>query len=71
MAVDRQIRSAEDVLAICKERGLRVRIEPGPPPQPILTRPAAVAKSAVTLALKGALRAWRIEIIELLSKGGA
>ncbi len=61
------IRSAEDVLQVVKERGLKVKINMGPPPMPILHKPANVDRSVVTEPLLEALRAWRVEIIEILS----
>jgi hypothetical protein len=61
------ILSAEAVLEIVRERGLEVRIQPGPPPMPVLHRPSHVPKSLVTPALMDALRVWRLEIIDILT----
>jgi hypothetical protein len=60
------IKSAKDVIAVVKERKLKLRVDPGPPPMPILTRPQGVPLDAVTPILLDALRAWRLEIIQEL-----
>jgi hypothetical protein len=62
------IRKAEDVLEVVTARGLNVRIDPGPPPMPILGRPHNVPKEMVTDALLDALRTWRLDIIDLLKE---
>ena len=59
-----KIRSAKDVIAVAKSRGLNIRIDPGPPIMPVLHKPKGIAQANVTEALLGALRAWRLEILE-------
>lgn len=64
------IKNATDVIAVAKSRGFSIRINAGPPPIPVLVLPAGHSdslKSEATDALLGALRAWRLEIIEELS----
>jgi hypothetical protein len=60
--------SAKSVIEVAKERGLSIRVDPGPPPMPILTRPGKVDGRMVTDALMNALKVWRLEIIEELGK---
>lgn len=62
------IRTARDVIAIAEARGFRVRLNPGPPPMPVLVKPAGVDRAQATDALMAALKAWRAEIIEELNK---
>jgi hypothetical protein len=50
------IPSAEAVLEIVRARGLEVRIQPGPPPMPVLHRPSHVPMGMITPALMDALR---------------
>jgi hypothetical protein len=66
-----RIKSAQDVLSVAQARGLRVKVEPGPPPMPVLVRPHGVRRDEVTDPLLAALRAWRLEIIDLLGPGSA
>jgi hypothetical protein len=63
-----KIRSAQDLLKIVEERGLKVEIQPGPPIMPVLRSSRNRTKDQATQALLGALRAFRAEIIELLNK---
>ena len=60
------IRNAQDVLNVAKRRGFQVLMNPGPPPMPILRGDPKEA----TPALMQALKAWRVEIMDLLSKEG-
>jgi hypothetical protein len=60
------IRSAQDVIAVARSRGLDVQIRPGPPRMPVLVRPKNVDKSLVTDTLLVALKAWWWEIVEVL-----
>lgn len=62
-----KLRSAKDIVELVRRRGMSIRVDPGPPPMPILVRPHSVPEASVTEALMNALRAWRLEIIELLS----
>ena len=50
------------MIAAAQRRGFKIRVDPGPPPMPILNGDRAQA----TDALMQALRAWRLEIIEEL-----
>lgn len=59
-----KIRRAEDVIDIAKRRGFTLRLEPGPPPMPVLRGD----KNMATPALMEALKAWRVEIIEIIAK---
>lgn len=61
-----RLRSAKDVIDVAKARGMRIRIDPGPPVMPVLVRPEAIDRDLVTDALLAALRAWRLEIIEAM-----
>ena len=61
-----KIQTAADVLAVVRARGLGVRINPGPPPMPVLTRPHGVPRKWASPALVAALKEFRTEIIELL-----
>lgn len=61
-----KIRSAQDVLDIVRRRGMWVKVDPGPPPMPILVKPCGVPDAHVTDALMAALKAWRLEIIDLV-----
>lgn len=63
-----KIRSAEDILEIVRQRGLRVKVNPGPPPMPLLSGPRSILDHHATEALMAALRAWRLEIIELVTQ---
>jgi hypothetical protein len=65
-----KIRCAKDVIELARARGFSVLLNPGPPPMPVLRRPSAVDSKEVTEALLGALRAWRLEIIEELKAQG-
>jgi hypothetical protein len=62
-----KLRSARDILGVVEARGMSVRVDPGPPPMPVLVRPRGVDRSLVSDALLGALKAFRLEIIEELS----
>lgn len=59
-----KIRTAKDVIEIAKRRGFSIRLEPGPPPMPVLRG----HKKEATPALMEALKAWRVEIIEIIAK---
>jgi len=61
------INSASDVIAVAKARGFRLFVDPGPPPMPYINGNRAEA----TPALMGALKAWRLEIIDILQNGAA
>jgi hypothetical protein len=63
-----RIRSGEDVLAVVRDRGLDVKIKKGPRRTMVVLRPSGVDKGLVTSALIGALKAWRLEIIEVLER---
>ena len=56
-------RSAADILAVVKARGLFVTVDPGPPPMPLLHAGSRLLKDEGTEPLLAALRAWRLEII--------
>lgn len=60
------IKSAKDVIEIAKARGFAFRVDPGPPPMPVLVKPPNVPKEEASPVLMEALRAWRLEIIEEL-----
>jgi hypothetical protein len=61
------IRSAQDVIAIAKARGFDLAIRPGPPPMPVLTHCGGDRQAAqATPVLMEALKAWRVEIMDLL-----
>lgn len=62
------IRSAKDVIEVARSRGLRIRIDVGPPVMPKLVVPGNVERSEATDALMNALKIWRLEIIEEISK---
>lgn len=61
------MRTAQDVMAVVASRGLSVRVEPGPPPMPVLIVPPNKRDQA-TEALLDALKAWRLEIIAEVTK---
>lgn len=63
------IRTAKEVIAVAKARGLTIRVDPGPPPMPVLQCPDGTRPMA-TDTLLNALRAWRIEIIEEVGRNG-
>jgi hypothetical protein len=63
-----RITGAKDVIAVARARGFDVQIRPGPPPVPVLVRPPGSDRGLATKVLMGALRAWRLEIIEELSR---
>ena len=62
-----KFQTAEDVLRAARERGFEVRVDPGPPPMPVLHYHNPREKALATDAMLGALRAWRLEIIALLA----
>ena len=62
------IRSAQDVIAVVRARGLDIRIRPGPPRMPVLVWPKNVDKRLVTDALLAALKAFRSEIVERIER---
>ncbi len=64
-----KIRTAADVIAIAKARGFKIRIEPGPPPMPVLV--CKGNRDSATEALMSALKSARVEIMELISEGKA
>jgi hypothetical protein len=57
------IRSANEVIEIAKARGFKFKLDPGPPPMPKLVGDPIQA----TDPLMQALKAWRVEIIEVLN----
>lgn len=59
-----KIRTAQDVIDIAKRRGFSIRLQPGPPPMPVLRG----KRDEATDALMEALKAWRVEIIEIIAK---
>jgi hypothetical protein len=59
-----KIRCARDVIEVARERGFDVLVNTGPPPMPFLRGNPVQA----TDPLMGALKAWRLEIIEELTK---
>lgn len=62
-----KLKSAQDVIAVARERGFDVRLNPGPPPMPVLHMPAGTDRKLATDTLIDALKAWRLEIIEELT----
>lgn len=62
------LRSAKEIIAVARARGFDVRVKPGPPPMPVLRIPGEANPGNNTEALMTALKAWRLEIIEELSK---
>lgn len=63
------IRSAQDVIAIAKARGFRLAVRPGPPIMPVLVCPRdSKARAEATETLLQALKAFRLEIIDILTK---
>lgn len=62
------IKTAQDVIDVAEKRGFKVAIRPGPPPMPVLEVPKGVNRSLANDQLMAALKAWRIEIIEILSE---
>lgn len=65
-----KITTAQDVYDIVKARGLAIRVDPGPPPMPFLTKPPGAKDDAVTPTLLAALKAWRLELIDLVQGNG-
>ena len=63
------IRTALDVIAVARSRGLEIKIDEGPPRMPVLVRPAGVDRGEITDALLDALKAWRLEIMLILRNG--
>ena len=60
-----RFKSAAEVMAVARDRGFQIKVDPGPPPMPYLLG----QKDHATPVLLMALKAWRLEIIkELLSK---
>ncbi len=57
------IRTAQDVIDAARARGFEVKLKAGPPPMPYLVG----KQSNATPALMEALRAFRPEILELLT----
>lgn len=62
------IDSAAAVLRVVQDRGLKVVILPGPPTMPVLRVPRGVDPALASPALLATLRAWRLEIIDLLTQ---
>ena len=58
-----KITNAADVIRIAEGRGFKVLVDPGPPPMPFLRGES----SKTTPALLDALKAWRLEIIDLVA----
>ncbi len=56
------IRTAQDVMAVARSRGFRFRVNPGPPPMPEIVG----HKERSSEALVDALKAFRLEIIEIV-----
>lgn len=59
-----RIRNAEDVIKVATDRGFKFWLKPGPPPMPMISGDGTQA----TPALMEALKAWRVEIIEIIAK---
>ncbi len=64
-----KFKTAADFIAVAKDRGYTVHVNPGPPPMPYLKDAGGKDKPQCTDALLGALKAWRLEIIDELTKG--
>ncbi len=64
------LKSARGVIEAARTRGFVLLINPGPPPMPVLRKPANVKESEATPALLDALRAWRVEIMDELKAEG-
>jgi hypothetical protein len=62
------IKTAQDVIAVAQKRGFKVEVRPGPPPMPVLVVPNGISRTLANEPLMAALRAWRLEIIDLVSK---
>ncbi len=58
------IRTAKDVIKVARQRGFDILVNEGPPPMPFLRGDPTNA----TAPLMEALRAWRLEIIEELTR---
>lgn len=65
------LKTVDDVIRVAESRGLRIWIDPGPPPMPMLRVPSGVDRGLATVALMDALKAWRVDIIERLTKESA
>jgi hypothetical protein len=63
-----QLKTAKDVMAVARDRGLEFRLDPGPPVMPVLHYKDAAGKANVTPALRGACTAFREEIIKELEE---
>jgi hypothetical protein len=66
------IKTAQDVIAVAKKRGFTIVVEPGPPPVPMLRySKGKVDPKLANEPLMDALRAWRLEIIDIVQNGQA
>lgn len=63
-----KLKTAKDILSVAKARGFKVEVRPGPPPMPVLFNPTGPDTSHATPVLLQALKAFRLEIIEELTK---
>lgn len=65
-----KLKTAKDVIAVAKARGFGIAVNPGPPPMPylVLAGLPPEKKNDATETLLNALRAWRLEIIDELTK---
>jgi hypothetical protein len=68
MEVAMSIENGLDVIKVAESRGFAVLLDLGPPPMPFLR---GGPKDEATDALREALRAFRLEIIEELTKRNA
>ncbi len=63
-----KLKTAADVIEVVRRRGLQIGIVAGPPMMPVIIRPERINPNLVTPALLGALKAWRLEIIEQVQR---
>ena len=64
-------KSAKDIIVVARARGFTIRVDAGPPAMPVLECPRIAGgknNPLVTDALLGALRAWRLEVIDEIQK---
>ncbi len=68
-----KITNARQVIDIARQRGFSVHLRPGPPETPVLhiSSTGKATRTDATDPLIGALRAWRVEIIDLLKQDEA
>lgn len=66
------IKSAKDVIAVARERGFGLRVDPGPPPMPFLVNTRGEkGRLDATDVLMNALKVWRLDIIAELQGSAA